>query len=71
MHLSGFSPVWVLSCFFKMLDVEKHLSHFVHVNGFSDGEVIICAFATKVALLMGTWVFVLARLYTERISEQY
>ena len=28
-HLNGFSPVWVLSCFFKWWDDEKLLSQFV------------------------------------------
>ena len=34
-QLKVFSSVWVLSCSFKELDLEKHLSRFVHLNGFS------------------------------------
>ena len=34
-QLKGFPSVWVLSCSFKELDLEKHLSPFVHLNGFS------------------------------------
>ena len=33
--LKVFSSVWVLSCSFKELGLEKHLSRFVHLNGFS------------------------------------
>ena len=34
-QLKVFSSVWVLSCSFKELDLEKHLPRFVHLNGFS------------------------------------
>ena len=34
-QLKGFPSVWVLSCSFKELDLEKHLSQFVHLNGIS------------------------------------
>ena len=34
-QLKGFSSVWILSCSFKELDLEKYLSHFVHLNGIS------------------------------------
>ena len=34
-QLKGFPSVWVLSCSFKELDLEKHLSQFMHLNGFS------------------------------------
>ena len=34
-QLKVFSSVWVLSCSFKELDLEKQFSHFVHLNGFS------------------------------------
>ena len=43
-HVNGFSPVWVLSCTFKLHTCEKLLSHFVHLNGFSPVWVLSCFF---------------------------
>ena len=37
-HLKGFSPVWVLSCFFKLPACENifiHLNEYTDLNGFS------------------------------------
>ena len=32
---NGFSPVWVLSCFFKLVLCENDMSHLVQANGLS------------------------------------
>ena len=44
LQLNGFSPVWVLSCFFKWPAIEKFLSHFEHLKGFSRLWVLSCSF---------------------------
>ena len=44
-QLNAFSPPeWILSKVFKLLDVEKLRSHFVHLNGFSPVWVLSCSF---------------------------
>ena len=43
-HLKGFSPVWVLSCFFKLPACENVFIHLEDLNGFSPVWVLSSTF---------------------------
>ena len=43
-QLNGLSPVWVLPCLFKWLEIEYLLSHWEQLNGLSPLWVLSCLF---------------------------
>ena len=47
---NGFSPVWILSCYFKVPHWLKTLSHLVHANGLSHVWVLSCFFEALLSL---------------------
>ena len=60
LHLNGFSPVWVLLCFFKWPAIEKLLSHLEHLKGYSPVWVLSCSFkefdVEKTCHTLRTWI---------------
>ena len=53
---NGFSPVWILSCYFKVPLWLKTLSHLVHANAFSPVCVLQCFFkALNYGMPCQTW----------------
>jgi hypothetical protein len=42
LHLYGFSPEWILECFFKLPFCEKSIGHWLHLYGISPVWILKC-----------------------------